>query len=142
MSKKNIKKLFFLLLLNGTILTASLLYNRLFEMGDLGKCQFFETFGLYCPGCGGSRSLHALLNFNLLKSFIYYPPILITSFIILYIDARLIHSIFTEKEYKIRGKILLLVALSILISFILRYILLLFGIDPLGNILFNFTAIM
>ena len=142
MSKKNIKKLFFLLLLNGTILTASLLYNRLFEMGRLGKCQFFETFGLYCPGCGGSRSLDALLNFKLLKSFIYYPPILITSFIILYIDARLIHSIFTEKEYKIRGKILLLVATSILISFILRYILLLFGIDPLGNILFNFTAIM
>lgn len=142
MNKKNIRAIIFLLLLNGGALTVSLIYDSLFERGVLGKCQFFDTFGLYCLGCGGSRSLHALLDFKILKSFIYYPPIIITSLLILYIDVRVILSVIIKKEYKINPKILLAVAFSIVISFAVRYILLLFGIDPLGNILLNFNAIM
>src|SRR5512139_1442187 len=39
--------------------------------GNLPKCFFHELTGLYCPGCGGQRSLHALLNGHLLTAIDY-----------------------------------------------------------------------
>lgn len=36
--------------------------------GNLPKCFFHELTGLYCPGCGGQRSLHALMNGHLLTA--------------------------------------------------------------------------
>ena len=32
--------------------------------------------GLYCPGCGGTRSLHALLEGHPLRSLLYHPIVL------------------------------------------------------------------
>lgn len=51
--------------------------------GNLPGCLFYELTGLYCPGCGGQRSLHALLhghvltaiNYNLL--FVLLLPLLV-----------------------------------------------------------------
>ena len=93
--------------------------------------------GFYCPGCGGSRSLNALLEFRLLKSFIYYPPILITSLILLYTDTRILISILKNEE-KIRGvnyRIFIIIPVSIIAQFVIKNLLLLFGIDLLGNVL-------
>lgn len=39
--------------------------------GNLPKCFFHELTGLYCPGCGGQRSLHALLNGHVLRAMNY-----------------------------------------------------------------------
>jgi len=39
--------------------------------GNLPKCIFHELTGFYCPGCGGQRSLHSLLNGNFLKAIDY-----------------------------------------------------------------------
>jgi len=39
--------------------------------GNLPKCFFHELTGLYCPGCGGQRSLHALLNGHILRAIDY-----------------------------------------------------------------------
>ena len=36
-------------------------------------CQFHLLTGLYCPGCGGTRALRALLSGNLLLSIRYHP---------------------------------------------------------------------
>lgn len=41
------------------------------EGGIFPKCIFHELTGLYCPGCGGQRSLHALLHGNLLAAISY-----------------------------------------------------------------------
>lgn len=46
------------------------LYNFLISNG----CYIREHFHIYCPGCGGTRALIALLNFDLLKS-LYYNPL-------------------------------------------------------------------
>ena len=135
MTDKKKRSLFTLLFLNGTVLLISIIYNLLFKRGLVGKCQFYNTFGLYCPGCGGSRALNALLHFDLLKSFIFYPPIIVTSLIILYADIILSLSLFIKKEVKINPKIFLIIPISIIVNFVLRYILLFFGIDTLGNIL-------
>lgn len=39
-------------------------------------CFFYYATGLYCPGCGGVRSVKALLRGDLWQSFIDYPPTL------------------------------------------------------------------
>jgi hypothetical protein len=39
--------------------------------GNLPKCIFHQLTGFYCPGCGGQRSLHALLNGNFLLAIDY-----------------------------------------------------------------------
>lgn len=135
MQREKKKHLFSFIILNFSLVTLPFIYNHLFEMGKIGKCQFYQTFGLYCPGCGGSRSLNALLNFSFLKSFLFYPPIIITSLLILYIDARLILSVLSFKRYRFNPKILLITIVSIVLSFVIRYILLAFGIDPLGSVL-------
>ncbi len=38
-------------------------------------CVFFGLTGLYCPGCGGTRSLIALLHGQFLRSLIYHPVV-------------------------------------------------------------------
>ena len=39
-------------------------------------CVFKSVTGLWCPGCGGIRSVKALLRGDLWQSFIDYPPTL------------------------------------------------------------------
>lgn len=36
-------------------------------------CLFQELTGLYCPGCGGTRAVKALLKGKILTSILYHP---------------------------------------------------------------------
>ena len=38
-------------------------------------CTFEAITGLYCPGCGGTRSVIALFKGNLIKSFMFHPAV-------------------------------------------------------------------
>lgn len=38
-------------------------------------CIFHTIFGLYCPGCGGTRAVLALLKGNILQSLWYHPVV-------------------------------------------------------------------
>lgn len=40
-------------------------------------CLLFELTGIYCPGCGGTRALKALLRGELLLSFHENPAVLL-----------------------------------------------------------------
>ena len=136
--KTNLKKRTLLfILLNLSVLFVSVIYNILFKNNLIGRCAFLSVFGFYCPGCGGSRSLNALLELKLIKSFIYYPPILITSLLLLYTDYRILVSIIKKEEriQKISYKIFLIIPITIILQFIVKNVLLLFGIDILGNVL-------
>ena len=37
------------------------------------QCLFWRFFGLYCPGCGGTRSVDALLHGHMLQALWYHP---------------------------------------------------------------------
>ena len=46
----------------------------LFKSGRV-PCLFHEWTGLYCPGCGGTRAIKALLSGHPVLSFLYHPLI-------------------------------------------------------------------
>lgn len=47
----------------------------------LPGCMFLTITGLYCPGCGGTRAVIALLRGKLLTSFICHPFVPYTAFV-------------------------------------------------------------
>ena len=137
MTKERKKLIFLFLIINLSVLSIAFFYNLLFKNSLIYDCVFLSVFGFYCPGCGGSRSLNALLKFDFLKSFIYYPPILITSLILLYTDFRIIVSIVKGDTAvrKLDYRLFLIIPISIIIQFLVKNILLFFGIDLLGSVL-------
>lgn len=38
-------------------------------------CMLLSMFGLYCPGCGGTRAVNYLLHGDFINSFIYHPAV-------------------------------------------------------------------
>lgn len=46
-------------------------------------CQFYRIFHLYCPGCGNTRSVISLLNFNVVSSIKYNITPVVLGIIIL-----------------------------------------------------------
>lgn len=104
----------------------------------LSECSFKTHFGMYCPGCGGTRALIALLQGDVIQSLKYNPIILL--FILDILSMTLLSIVENRSQEKYRGvKIRLFVNLSfllfIILFFITRNVLLYkFGIDPLGDI--------
>lgn len=41
-----------------------------------GECIFYKLWGAYCPGCGGTRALLALIHGRFLESLWYHPLIM------------------------------------------------------------------
>lgn len=39
-------------------------------------CIFWERFGVYCPGCGGTRAVQAFLHGHFLQSLWYHPLVM------------------------------------------------------------------
>jgi len=49
------------------------LQSRLFP-----KCLFLEMTGLLCPGCGGTRLLHAVAHGHFAEAFLYNPFLMLS----------------------------------------------------------------
>ena len=69
----------------GGILAASLLFYLTAgkQLIQIPACIIYEKTGFYCPACGGTRSVLALLQGSFLKSLWYHPVVLYT--VILYL---------------------------------------------------------
>jgi hypothetical protein len=54
---------------SAALAAAAVWWLRLFDPNQAGTpflaCVFHRVTGLYCPGCGGTRAMHALVHFDL-----------------------------------------------------------------------------
>ena len=137
--------LLFLLISNAALLTVSLIYAHITSLSmesgiEAVSCIFKHNMKLYCPGCGGSRSLVYLLRFDILRSFIYYPALPVCALLVLDADVRAIISLIKDSPGAILGfriNALIIIPIIIILNFIIKNILLVcFGIDILGDIIF------
>lgn len=141
-NRKVFKNFKILIILNSSLLLFALFYTAYFLLTkDTEReivCAFKEVFGIYCPGCGGSRSLYFFLKFDFVNAFIYYPPIIISAITVLSYDIMLIITII-KKDTRLTDSYkfypFLLIPISIILTFIIRLFLIHFGIDPLGDII-------
>jgi hypothetical protein len=55
------------------VLASAIWLLRTFDPGAAGNpfpsCLFHDITGWYCPGCGTTRALHALVHFDLMRAF-------------------------------------------------------------------------
>lgn len=65
--------------------------------------MFHALTGLYCPGCGGTRSVYLLLTGHPLRSLLYHPITLYAAVAIAYLGIRLLW------EFLFSGKFLSLI---------------------------------
>ena len=134
--------LFSLLFFNFLLLSLSLCYLFVMHIYDSVAsepfCSFQKTFHIYCPGCGGSRALSALLRGKFFSSLRYYVPLPLAAFLLLLSDLRMLLFLFGKGSFPSRrfgyGATILCIA-AVLLQCIIRNVLLRHGIDLLGDIL-------
>ena len=103
MRKERIKTITIVLLLS---LLGGIVYAIFFKITGIGiPCPIHELFHLNCPGCGISRMIFSILEFNFYQAFRYNPLlfILLPFAIVLSIDA--IKAYIDDRETKIFSKI-------------------------------------
>jgi len=89
-------------------------------------CFFWKYLGIYCPGCGGTRSLVAFLHGQFVESLWYHPLIMYgvtmyLSFMVSQTLARL--HLFGVKGMKFRSGYLYAALILIIVNFILKNVL-------------------
>ena len=130
--------LFFLvnLLLLSTVIAYSEITAVLISRGE-SVCSFYNTFHLYCPGCGGSRSLLSLVRFDFLSSLIFFPALIPSVIIFLYFDFSVLISIIKQNLAPVKRfpiQIIILIPVIILLNFAVRNALLFLGIDYIATL--------
>jgi len=59
----------YIILIIGYLLYRYVFYN----MVKIPECTTYKLFGIYCPGCGGTRAVITLFNGKFIASFLYNP---------------------------------------------------------------------
>ena len=102
------------------------------------SCSFKEQYGLYCPGCGGTRALDELLQFDFIESFLYNPLVILLIVYAIIVVVSFV-SFFVCKNKLKHIKIVLISSVTALIViglvFVIRnYLFVYKGIDFLGDL--------
>ncbi len=137
--RKNLLSL--LIISNAALLVFSLYYASLTAEAmacgeEAVRCVFKTSLPLYCPGCGGSRALVYLLKLDIVRSFVFYPPLIVSALILLYFDiVAFTSAVLGDPKIlsKFKLNILILIPIFILVNFFIRNALLHLGIDYIGD---------
>ena len=96
------------------IISLILYFNFFYKYISIPECPIYKYFGFYCPACGCTRSIIALINFNFVQSFLYNPIILYSFFISsLFLIVESIN-IFLKKNINLPWKLFIYIGLAIL----------------------------
>ena len=108
------------------------------ERGHIfSMCLMHDIMRLYCPACGGTRAVKAILSFDFLTALKCNPTVLLTFIYFLYYDMYALVNIIKKKK-KVIERIHPFAPISLLVVFIgfgiLRNILLVyFNVDFIGD---------
>ena len=86
---KMLKRDFWLVnVLTGSAVLLTLFFLLLQHTGVLPSfpCVLYMALGIYCPGCGGTRALRALLGGHFIQSLRYNPAVICGILLILYYE--------------------------------------------------------
>ena len=116
------------------------LYKKISDLipNFLSGCFLHDRLFLYCPLCGGTRALEALLHLDLLTAFRYNALVVILAFIVLILDIWGLIRLLSGKNVLIPLKGWCWVALSVLVviyAFLRNYLMIVHGYDPVGDLL-------
>ena len=104
----------------------------------LGDCFVRDTFGAYCPGCGGSRGMILFLTGHPIAAFQAYPAYLFALAVLVWCDVCLLLAYVKKSDAPLRHLHLWLIfiplAVALLWAPIRTYLALRFGYDPLGDL--------
>lgn len=90
-------------------------------------CGIHEMFHIYCPGCGGTRALFALLQGKLLQSLLCNPAILLGLMLVLYYETGVIVTLikrngkhyYYQKGWLLYGYLMIVVLFTIIRNWLL-----------------------
>ena len=111
--------------------------------GVFGGCLMHRFF-IYCPLCGGTRALAALIRFDIASAWSYNAFVVILAVIALGIDVWVWVRYFQKKEPLVIFPQWAWIAFCavLVFYFILRNVLMIFfGIDPTGDLVYFWDAI-
>ena len=63
----------------------------------LPGCRFYQWWHIYCPGCGGTRAVIALIEGDVLRSLYYHPAVGFTAASVLFYQS-------SQLIWRLRGK--------------------------------------
>jgi len=63
----------------------------------ISECWFYGNFHIYCPGCGGTRAVIALVHGHYLQSLYYHPAVL-------FIAVSIVAYLASQTIWRLRGK--------------------------------------
>lgn len=128
-----------LCVINGLVLVGALAYPLYLALVDAlpqMTCAAVRL-GFYCPACGGTRALGALLRLDLVSACKYNLLVPLGAITFLVYDVAAIRALVRGKpreSFLSRHAVLIGVAVLIVYT-LLRNLLLLWGFDPLGDLL-------
>lgn len=101
------------------------------------ECGMVELLHLYCPACGGTRAFRAILELDFLSAFKYNPIVPIGVVLLIIYEVGMIKHLIQKKDRDLYVKPWMVYTILIIwaIYFVLRNILLFYGIDIVGDII-------
>lgn len=102
-------------------------------------CVVHDLFRIYCPGCGGTRAIFALLKGNLMESLYSNPAIILGAILVIYYEAGVLLTLVKKngKRYYSTSvvPIVLFVIIVMVFAVVRNYLLIACGIDMLQDFL-------
>ena len=126
---------------NGVLILAVLLYplyDKYLTGTSFNSCNMLDFLHLYCPACGGTRAFASLIKFDILASFKYNPIVPVCAAVFIACDIDMIKHLVRgtkEREMLVKPWMVYVFLIMWLVYFIVRNVLLFYGIDLVGNVL-------